>query len=87
MSSGQIFVLAIIAIIAIAGMYESRIRAMNGIVKDEDGNERLAQDPEAAALREEVKMLKERLAVLERIATDGRKANELEAEIEKLRLK
>lgn len=40
-------------------------------------------DPDAARLREEVKALKERVAVLERLATDNTSA--LDREIEKLR--
>jgi hypothetical protein len=40
-------------------------------------------DPEAAMLRDEVKKLRDRVAVLERIATD--KENLLEQEIERLR--
>jgi hypothetical protein len=43
----------------------------------------LANDPEAARLRDEVKTLKERVIVLERIATD--KNNLLEQEFERLR--
>ncbi len=42
-----------------------------------------AEDPDAARLREEVRTLKERIAVLERIATD--KESSLEREIERLR--
>jgi hypothetical protein len=44
---------------------------------------RLADDPEAARLRDEVKTLKDRVVVLERIATD--KNNLLEEEFERLR--
>jgi len=40
-------------------------------------------DPEAARLQEEVRTLKERIIVLERIATD--KESTLEREIERLR--
>jgi hypothetical protein len=43
----------------------------------------LADDPEAARLRDEVRMLKERVVVLERIATD--KDHLLEQEFERLR--
>lgn len=43
----------------------------------------LANDPEAARLRDEVKALKERVVVLERIATD--KNHLLEQEFERLR--
>ena len=42
-----------------------------------------AEDPDAARLREEVRALKERIAVLERIATD--RETTLEREIERLR--
>lgn len=42
-----------------------------------------ADDPDAARLREEVRALKERIAVLERIATD--KNQLLEQEFERLR--
>ena len=42
-----------------------------------------AEDPEAMRLREEVRTLKERIAVLERIATE--KEHSLEREIEQLR--
>ena len=44
---------------------------------------RHADDPEAARLRDEVKQLRERLAVLERITIE--KENSLEREIERLR--
>jgi hypothetical protein len=44
---------------------------------------RTAADPESARLRDEVKALRERIQVLERIATD--KESQLEREIERLR--
>ena len=44
---------------------------------------RLADDPEAVRLRDEVRTLKDRVAVLERIATD--KNHLLEQEFERLR--
>lgn len=44
---------------------------------------RLADDPDAQRLREEVRTLKDRVAVLERIATD--KNHLLEQEFERLR--
>ena len=58
---------------------------MNGIVADEDGNERIAHDHDSARLRDEVKSLKDRIAVLERLATDDNGARALDREIEKLR--
>jgi hypothetical protein len=64
----------------------SIIRARHGIVKDKQGNERFVGDSaETAALQSEIRTLKERIQVLERIATDGNRAASLDAEIEKLR--
>ena len=45
----------------------------------------LARDPDARRLREEVQSLKDRIAVLERLATDTNTPNLLDLEIEKLR--
>ena len=42
-------------------------------------------DPEVDRQREEIKALKERIAVLERLATDNHSAAVLDREIEKLR--
>jgi hypothetical protein len=75
----------IVAIGAIASVVKAHYRAKHGIVADEDGNERPAFDPEAARLKGEVAALKERIAVLERLATDDNSARNLDREIEKLR--
>ena len=75
----------IVAIVMIASVLKTRYRSMNGIVADEDGNERMAVDPDAVRLRHEMKGLKERIAVLERLATDENGPKALEREIEKLR--
>lgn len=45
----------------------------------------VADEGEARRLREEVRSLKERVAVLERLITDDRGSRELEREIEALR--
>ena len=42
-------------------------------------------DPDAEQMREEMKYLKERVAVLEQITTDGHSTKQLENEIEQLR--
>tara|TARA_R110001606_G_scaffold286030_2_gene434330 strand:- start:544 stop:798 length:255 start_codon:yes stop_codon:yes gene_type:complete len=42
-------------------------------------------DPDADRMREEMKYLKERVAVLEQITTDGHSSKQLENEIEQLR--
>ncbi len=85
MQSSHIMVIAIVTIVMIASIFKARYKARHGIIEDEDGNERLAVDPDAARLREEVKGLKERIAVLERLATDDNGARALDREIEKLR--
>jgi uncharacterized protein YlxW (UPF0749 family) len=70
-------VVLIVAIVMIATVVKSRHRSRH--VSDDDPQERA----ETLRLREEVKQLKERLHVLERIATD--RENSLAREIEELR--
>ena len=72
-------VVMIVAIVAIAGV----IKARYGIRSDAEGNEYHISDGETQRLREEVKQLKERIQVLERITTD--RENSLAREIESLR--
>ena len=68
-------VVIIVALVMVASVIKTRYRSMNGI----------AADPDATRLREEVKSLKDRIAVLERLATDDNGARALDREIEKLR--
>ena len=76
-------VVLIVLIVTVAGL----IRAKLGIRRDNKGNEYSIRgerdDAETARLRDEVKALKERLHVLERITVE--KENSLEREIEQLR--
>lgn len=74
-------VVAIVAITAIASV----VRAKYGVVRRHKGEDFIARgpDPEAERLRAEVKALKDRVAVLERLATDSSTA--LEREFDKLR--
>ena len=44
-----------------------------------------AKDPDADRMREEMKYLKDRVATLEQITTDGHSTKQLESEIEQLR--
>ena len=75
-------VVAIVFIVTIGSI----IRARHGIVKDKQGNDRFVGDTaETAALQAEIKALKERIQVLERIATDGNRAASLTDQIEALR--
>lgn len=47
--------------------------------------ERLPESDESLQMREEMKYLKDRVAVLEQITTDGHSTKQLESEIEQLR--
>ena len=76
-------VVAIVAIVMIAGVLRAKY-GYHGRGR-RDGGEQVSQQEQAETLRlrEEVKQLKERLHVLERIAVD--KENSLSREIEDLR--
>jgi hypothetical protein len=78
-------VLGIVAIVTIGGI----IKAKHGIRRDNKGNEyfvgNAADKEETKALLAEILALKERIQVLERIATDGNRAATLDEEIERLR--
>ena len=73
-------VVAIVLIMAIASIW----KAKHGIRRDKHGNEHYVDHAENRQLREEVKQLKERLAVIERIVTDD--SHRLTQEIDALRL-
>ena len=72
----------VVIIVAITA-FASILRAKYRVGKDERGNDVVLHDPEAGRAREEIKQLKERIAVLERLATDN--TSSLDREIEKLR--
>ena len=79
MQSSHIMVIMIVLIVMIASVFRakysgSRHHGRNGVAID---------DAETQRLRDEVKALKERLQVLERITVE--KENSLEREIERLR--
>ena len=75
-----IMVVLIVLIVTVGSI----LRARMGIRRDHKGNELPLHDSgETERLRDEVKQLKERLAVLERITVE--KENSLEREIERLR--
>lgn len=78
------FIIAIVAIVMFASVLKARYgwhRRRRG--RDNEDEVEATGDLEAARLREEVKMLKERLHVLERITTE--RENSLSREIEELR--
>lgn len=70
-----------VAIIVVAVMIASVLRAKYGHRRDREADP--AEQSEKLRLREEVKELKERIQVLERIATD--RENSLARQIEELR--
>ena len=76
-------VVLIVAIVSIASI----IRAKYGIVRRRRGEDivRPADETENRRLREDLRALKERVAVLERIATENDRGLTLDREIEALR--
>ena len=83
-------VFEMIAVVTVVGTIGSVLRAKYGIVRDQHGNDMPLRDDAAQAenqrLREELRAMKERLAVLERLATDNNDSGaRLDREIEKLR--
>ncbi|MEL0157087.1 hypothetical protein [Sphingopyxis sp.] len=78
-------VIGIVLIVTIGSI----VRAKYGVHRDRRGNEYFVgnanRDAETKALQAEIRQLKERIQVLERIATDNNRAVSLDEEIEKLR--
>ncbi len=74
----------VVLIVAIATIGRI-LTAKYGVRTDRHGNDIVVDDAENARLRDEIKTLKERVAVLERLATDTNSAAALDREIEKLR--
>jgi uncharacterized protein YlxW (UPF0749 family) len=83
MNGGQIMVVLIVAIVMIAGIIKSKHGVRHGRQGAHPGSDRAIESAETQRLRDEVKQLKERLAVIERITVE--KENSLEREIEQLR--
>ena len=78
----------VVMIVAI-GAIASVLRARYGVTRDKHGNEYRVDDGAARIenkmLADEVRMLKERIQVLERLATDDVSGQRLDREIDKLR--
>jgi hypothetical protein len=76
-------VVLIVAIVSISSI----VRAKYGVVRRHKGEDivRPGNDAENQRLREELRTLKERVAVLERIATENDRGLALDREIEALR--
>jgi hypothetical protein len=84
-------VVAIVLIVTVGKVLSSRYKARHGIIEDEDmmGNktQRLIGNQDTGAMQDEIRTLKERIQVLERIATDNSSANDINRQIEALREK
>jgi hypothetical protein len=80
-------IVVIVAIISVAQVLQAKYRARHGITTDIMGNETPIAPPHNPALEREVEELRERVKVLERIATEERETKLLSAEIESLREK
>jgi hypothetical protein len=84
-------VVAIVLILTIGKVLSSKYKARHGIIEDEDmmGNktQRLINNQDTNAMQDEIRTLKERIQVLERIATDNSSANDVGRQIEALREK
>ena len=74
-------VVLIVAISAVASIF----RAKYGVRRNRHGDEQPIRDTDDDRLRDEVRALRERIAVLERIATDNNRGLDLDREIEALR--
>lgn len=87
MMTAVIWAIAVVIIVAIIGYTEvqkAKHRARHGITTDVMGNEKPVLPDE---VKREVEELRERVKVLERIATDDPESRRLSAEIESLREK
>ncbi len=75
---------AVVIIVAIWGVVQA-YRARSGIVSDKEGNQSALPRGNEEELGREVLELRERIKVLERIATSDRESKQIASEIENLR--
>ncbi len=80
-----IMILGIVAMTQIARVLRAKYQAQHGIVTDHKGRIQALPASNDKELQREVETLRERIKVLERIATDEHKPQALAAEIESLR--
>ncbi len=82
-------VVAIILIVTVGKIISAKQKAKHGIIEDEDmlGNktQRQISNRDTQAMQDEIRVLKERIQVLERIATENNSAHDLNRQIEELR--
>jgi ribosomal protein L16 Arg81 hydroxylase len=82
-------VVAIIAMITIGRIIQTKQKAKHGIIQDQDfmgtKTHRLLNNADTQQMQDEIRALKERIQVLERIATDNNSASDINRQIEELR--
>ncbi len=83
-------VVAIVIVVTIGKVLSAKHKARHGIIEDEDmlGNKTqrfLSNNADTDRLHDEIRTLKERIQVLERIATDNESAADINRQIEQLR--
>ena len=78
-------IVLIVLIGSVASVLQARYRAGHGNTDDVMGNEGAPPRGSDAELQREVEHLRERIKVLERIATEDRHSKSIAAEIESLR--
>ena len=82
-------VVAIILIVTIGKIIQTKQKAKHGIVEDQDfmgtKTHRLLNNADTQQMQDEIRALKERIQVLERIATDNNSASDINRQIEELR--
>ena len=82
-------VVAIIFIVTAGRIIQTKQKAKHGIVEDRDfmgtKTHRRLKSAETKQMQDDIRALKERIQVLERIATDSSSANDLNRQIEELR--
>jgi hypothetical protein len=84
-------IVAIVLVVTIGKVLSTKFKAQNGIVEDVDlmGNSKqaLLGSADVQKMQDEIRILKDRIQVLERIATDNNSANDVSRQIEALREK
>ncbi len=80
-----VMVLGIVLIATIGKVLRAHYKTKNGFFQDVDGDSARPRDPGARQSSDEVRQLKDRIAVLERLITDEHGSRELDREIAKLR--
>jgi hypothetical protein len=87
--TAMVLIAAIVSVAGVIGtVLSAKYRAQSGLRKDWMGNEvpiQIEDDGAKAALQKEVQELRDRVKVLERIATDDRGTRAIADEIESLR--